>query len=221
MHEAIQLLGEEIGSDVFLEPGCNSSFRWALGVLGLQEGLMFMIEKPDVFKYLVERMMMQELNYLRVMAEYNISGAWITDIWADLISEQDYRKYVMPTVVAFIQESKKLGIKSHYYPCAKVGHLVEVVNEMKPDAFHLEEYAGVDIVDLRRRLDNDILLYGNVHALDVLQNGSVSAIKDEIRRQIDASLPHGKFVLAIGTEVTKNTPPAHVDALIEAAHSYK
>ena len=221
MFESIRLISEGIGKDVFLEPGCNSSFRWAVGVLGLQEGLMFMLEKPEAFEYLVERMMMRELNYLKVMAGYGVHGSWIVDIWADLISEKDYRKYVMPAVKTFIEESGRLGLKSHYHPCGKLGHIVEIVNEMKPDAFHLEEYAGVDIVELRRRLDNDILLYGNVHALDVLQNGSVAAIRDEVRRQIDACLSNGPFVQAVGTEVTKNTPPKHVDAFIAAAHDYR
>jgi uroporphyrinogen-III decarboxylase len=221
MFEGVRLLAEAIGSEVFLEPGCNSSFRFALGVLGLQEGLIFMRERPEVFEYLVRRMMMQELNYLKVMAGYGVHGAWIADIWADLISPGDYRRFVMPAVAAFIREARKLGLTSHYHPCGRLGHLVEIVNEMKPDAFHLEEYSGVDVVELRRRLDSGIALYGSVHALEILQRGPFPAIRDEARRQIDACLPSGPFVLAVGTEVSRNTPPQHVDALIDTAHAYR
>jgi uroporphyrinogen-III decarboxylase len=219
MFEGVRLLAERIGRERFLEVGCDSSFRFALGILGLQEGLMFMRERPEVFGRLVERMMQQELEYLKVMAAYGARGAWMNDIWVDLISLRDYRTFVLPTLVAFVAESRRLGMKAHYFPSGKVAHLIEIVNEVKSDAIHLEEYAGIDIAEVRRRLDPSIVLYGNVTALEVLQIGPVAAIEAEARRQIEACLPTGPFVLALGSEVTKNTPPEHVDAMIRAAHA--
>ena len=68
MFEGVRLIAEQIGNERFLEVGCNSSFRFALGVLGLQEGLMFMHDRPEVFGYLVQRTMQQEIEYLKVMA---------------------------------------------------------------------------------------------------------------------------------------------------------
>ena len=221
MFDGVGMIHQEIGNDVFLEAACNSSFRFAVGVLGLQEGLMFMLEQPGVFRYLVERTMEQELAYLRVMASHGVHSAWINDIWVDLISESHYREFVMPITAAFIEEARKLGLKSHYYPLAKSGHLIPLVNELRPDALHLEEYAQMDICEIRAKLDPGVVLYGNIHALDVVQKGPISAIEDEAKRQIDGCLHGGPFVLAIGSEVTKHTPPEHVDALIAAAHSYK
>jgi uroporphyrinogen-III decarboxylase len=155
------------------------------------------------------------------MAEYGIHSAWITNIWLDLISESDYRKFVMPGDRRFIELSKELGIKSHYFPCGKVPYIIECANELKPDAVHLEEFSGLDIGEIRKRVDPSILLYGNVHAIDVLLNGSVSEIEKEVKRQIDICLPQGPFIMSIGSEVALKTPCANVDALIEAAHSYK
>jgi uroporphyrinogen-III decarboxylase len=221
MFEGVRLLAEQVGAERFLEVGCDSSFRFALGVLGLQEGLMFMRERPDVFGRLVERMMQQELEYLKVMASYGARGAWMNDIWVDLISLGDYRTFVLPTLVAFVDESRRLGLKAHYFPSGKVAHLIEIVNEVRPDALHLEEYAGIDVAEVRRRLDPRILLYGNVAALEVLQKGPVAAIEGESRRQIEACLSTGPFVLALGSEVTQNTPPEHVDAMIRAARAYR
>jgi uroporphyrinogen-III decarboxylase len=220
MVDGVRRIGSEIGRDVFLEVGCNSSFRFALGVLGLQEGLMFLLDYPEVFAYLLERTKDQELEYLKAMAWPGVRGTWITDIWVDLISEPDYRRLVLPVLRSFVDQSRALGLRAHYYPTGKASHLIDTVNEVRPDAFHLEEYADVDIAEIRHRLDPAIALYGNVHALDVLQKGPVSAIRDEAKRQIDACLPVGPFVLALGTEVTRNTPPRHVDAMIEAAHGY-
>jgi uroporphyrinogen-III decarboxylase len=221
MFEGVERLAQEIGHNVFLEVGCNSSFRFALGFLGLQQGLVFMIDEPDTFRYLTERVMEHELEYLRVMASLGVHSAWINDIWVDLISESHYREFVMPIAAAFIQEARELGLRSHYYPCGKAAHLIPVVNELAPDALHLEEFAQVDICEIRNQLDRRIVLYGNIPAMDILQNGSIAAIEDEARRQMDACLTEGPFVLALGTEVTKYTPPEHVDALIGAARAYR
>ncbi len=219
MFEGVRLLAQKIGKERFLEVGCNSSFRFALGILGLQEGLMFMHERPEVFGYLVERMMRQELEYLKVMAGYGARGAWINDIWVDLVSQRDYRAFVLPTLSAFVDESRRLGLKAHYFPSGKTTHLIEIVNEIKPDAFHLEEFADIDIAEVRRRLDSDIVLYGNVAALAILQKGPLAAIEKESRRQIEACASTGPFVLALGSEVTRDTPPEHVDAMIRAART--
>ena len=181
---------------------------------------MFMLEEPEVFSYLLERTMNQELEYLKVMASYGVHSAWINDIWCDLISEKDYRKFVMPVTVAFVEQAKELGLKSHYFPIGKMAYVIDYVNQIKPDAFHLEEYAGLDIVDMRNKLNSEIVLYGNVHALDILQNGSIAEIKKEVNRQIDSCLAKGPYVLALGTEVTKKTPPENVNAMIEAARDY-
>ncbi len=220
MFEGVRLIVEAIGKEKFLEVGCNSSFRMALGYIGLEEGLIFMRQHPEVFRYLVERTTSQELEYLKVMASFGVHGAWINDIWEDLISPDDYCKFVMPSAITFIEECKRLGIKSHYYPCGRLSlqPYVRYVNEMKPDAFHLEEYSNIDIADLRRKLDKDILLYGNLAAYEVLQEGPISAIQKEVRRQINVCLNEGPFVMALGSEVTKNTSPEYVDAMIEAAH---
>ena len=40
------------------------------------------------------------------------------------------------------------------------------------------------------------------------------------RCQIETCLPKGRFVVAVGTEVLRDTPVDHVDALIQTAHEY-
>ena len=221
MLEGIRLIADAVGREVFLEGSCNSSFRFALGIIGLQEGLMFMQDEPEVFSYLLDRVTAQELEYLKVMASFGIHSAWINDIWVDLISEADYRKYAMPCAKKFIGEAKKLGIKSHYFPTGKTPYVIECVNELKPDALHLEEFSGLDIGEIRRRLDKNIVLYGNLHATEVLLKGPASVIEDEVKRQIDKCLPQGPFIMSLGSEVPSKTPCEFVDAMIHAAHSYK
>ena len=220
MFDGVKLIADAIGDRTFLEVGCNSSFRFALGWLGLQEGLIFMREEPDVFAYLVDHTLRQELEYYKVCVEYGIHAGWITDIWVDLVSLADYQRFIMPCAKAYFRTSRELGVRSHYWPTGHSHHLIDLVNEMKPDALHLEEYVELDIAEIRRRLDPDILLYGNLDALDVVQKGPVSRIKDEVKRQIDACLTGGSFVVALGSEVTKDTPPRHVDAVVQAARGY-
>lgn len=221
MLDGVKTVIETVGDKVFLEVGCNSSFRFAVGWLGLQEGLIFMRESPEVFGYLVRRCLQQELEYYKACIDHGIHGGWITDIWVDLISEDDYRRFVMPCAQAFFECSREMRVRAHYWPTGQTEHLIDVINEMRPDAVHFEEYVESDIADIRQKLDPRILLYGNIQALETLQRGPISKIEEEVKRQIDACLPHGPFIVALGSEVTKATPPEHVDALIQAAHSYR
>ncbi len=45
----------------------------------------------------------QEVEYLRVMASFGIHGAWMNDIWVDLISPDGYREFVIPSAIDFIE----------------------------------------------------------------------------------------------------------------------
>ena len=78
MFDGVHQIAAAIGSQRFLEVGCNSSFRFALGPLGLQEGMMFLHDCPDVFARLLEREMQQELEYLKAMVVPGIHGAGST-----------------------------------------------------------------------------------------------------------------------------------------------
>ncbi|MDO8685849.1 MAG: uroporphyrinogen decarboxylase family protein [Clostridiales bacterium] len=221
MIDGVKLIAEKLGNSVFLEPVCNSSFRFAIGYLGFQEGLIFMKEEPEVFQYLLDRVMRQEMEYLKVMASFGIHSAWITDIWADFISEKDYRTFVMPVARNFIHLSKELGIKSHYYIPGKISYHIDCVNELKPDAFHMEDSVGIDITSARKKLNNKIVMYGNLDSIEILTKGPIYAIEREVKRQIDICLPNGPFVVALKGEVEKYAPPEHVNAMIIAAHSYR
>ena len=73
----------------------------------------------------------------------------------------------------------------------------------------------LDPLEVRRALRPEVCLFGNLDST-VLLRGSPEAIRAEVthqRRAADA----GAFVFASGSPLVRGTPPANIDAYIQAA----
>jgi uroporphyrinogen-III decarboxylase len=84
-----------------------------------------------------------------------------------------------------------------------------VLIEESKKTFHL------DPVEIRKRLDPRVILFGNVDSY-LLLTGPSSAIRDAVARQAEARA-HGPFVHANGSPLCPGTPPEHIEAFLEAA----
>ena len=61
---------------------------------------------------------------------------------------------------------------------------------------------------------------GNVNPITTLWNGTPEQIKEEAYKCINAAGADGRFILAAGCEVPKDTPIKNIQALVMAAKSY-
>ena len=79
--------------------------------------------------------------------------------------------------------------------------------------FHL------DVVEIARKLQGKVCLFGNVNTTDLIFRGTPEEIELAVKSQISASKV-GPFVMANGSPLVPGTPPENVEALITATHKW-
>lgn len=69
----------------------------------------------------------------------------------------------------------------------------------------------LDIADIAAKIDGRCVLFGNIDAIGVLQDGSEDDLRREIARQATAGRRNGnRFVLSTGSPITPGTPVERV-----------
>ena len=77
--------------------------------------------------------------------------------------------------------------------------------------------AGMDTRGLKREFGADLCFWGGgIDTQEILPRGSVSDVKDEVKRRIDDLAPGGGFVFAAVHNIQPDVPPENIQAMCEA-----
>jgi hypothetical protein len=125
---------------------------------------------PDEAGRFIERLNAYNLELTR--AQIRAAGGLLDGmvIWGDvaygkdlLFSPEYWRRHFKPGVRAIVEECHAHGLPVIYHGCGNVNRILEDFIEVGVDALNpLEAKAGLDVVDLRRRLGHRIAFCGNM-----------------------------------------------------------
>jgi uroporphyrinogen-III decarboxylase len=223
MFEVVRTMAKSCGDTEFIEPsGPQSLFRFAMGILGFPDGLVFMREKPDVFKHLMERILQQNIQYAKAFKVLGADGVHTGDLWAgnDLISPDDWMEFAFPYTLELCRHMRQLGLKVKYYFVGDPHRRLESLARLPVDSLQVEESFGIDLGEVRRAVGPDVCLHTNLDAIHLLDHGTPAEVQAALAAQVQAAGGPQRLICSLGSEITLNTPPENIAALIEAAHRY-
>jgi uroporphyrinogen decarboxylase len=77
----------------------------------------------------------------------------------------------------------------------------------------------VNLVEAKRITENKVCISGNIDSFK-LAFSSREEVMQLVKTCISKTAPGGHFILSSSCEVTMNTPPENIDALIQAANEF-
>lgn len=223
--EVTRSLARAVGKTTPLCYIAPSPFWSTYSLLGFQ-GMMIMIrERPDLFRYLMERRHYQRLEMLRGLVAAGLTHVWVEECLssADLISPRDYEQFAFPTAQQFIRDVKGLGLTVVFYYCGDVVPRLPWLKRLGMDALAVEESKkgfSVDIASVIAGVDGACCVFGNVDAIQVIAEGTRETIQAEVHRQLTLGQQAKGFVLCQGSPFTLDTPPAKIDWFVQSGRQY-
>jgi len=163
-------------------------------LVGQENAMLWMGEAPDEMGAVINRLG----SYYLAMAQAQIAaGAGLLDglvIWGDVAYRQGlffapayWRKYFMPWVQRMVAAAHAAGLPVIYHGCGKVHAILEDYIAIGVDAYNpLEAKAGMDALDLRRRLGHRLAFCGNSD-VQIWERGDRAAIRREVLRKLNAA----------------------------------
>ena len=141
-----------------------------------------------------------------------------------LQSPEIAREYSLPTLKEVTALAKSANIPTHLHSCGRSQWLVETfANETDLSSIEpLEEPTMGDIVldEIIEECGDKICLVGNVHTIDVMQNGTPEDVRESVKRILKYAQKAKGFILCTADQCPPETSDENLQAFVDAAKEF-
>jgi hypothetical protein len=224
VYDHVRTLARTLGESVFIAMNEGNPICTALdpdGWLGFEQGMLLMAERPHRVAYLLARLYEGLRPRMQALAECGCHGYIGSETYcsADLISPAMYREIVFPAQKGFYRTVAALGMLPITYFLGDVMPLLGDIARLGVAGLMVEESKkgfSLDVVEIARRLQGAVCLFGNLDSIWCLLRGSEEDARRETNRQLEAAR-FGPFVMASGSPIAFDTPAGNIAAMIATA----
>jgi uroporphyrinogen-III decarboxylase len=163
-------------------------------VIGMENALTWMGMFPDRVARFVERINEYaiEITKAQIEAADGLLDGMV--VWGDvactggmLFSPNYWRKHFKPGVAAIIEICHREGFPVIYHGCGNASPIFEDLIEIGLDAYNpLEAKAGLDVVDLRRKLGHRLAFCGNMD-VRLWAEGTRDELREAVLTKLNAA----------------------------------
>ena len=224
IYDHIGLIASKYGDDVLIllnegNPVCGVFDNG--GPAGdFQDALIATITNPDNLGYLIYKLYEAHLPRMKFLKESGAHGyiGSETCVSHDIISPLTYRNIVAPALKMFYRSLREMGLYSVVYFTGDVLPLIDDIADIGADALMIEDEKknyNLNVVDIYKRVDGRMALFGNVNSVTEMLYGSTDDIIKETKRQcIGTGLG---FIAATGSPICLDTTVDNIHTFIKTA----
>ena len=214
--------------------GCMGSpgniFEQCWYLRGLTEFLMDLIDNKDFSHALLSKIIeIRKQNaqfFLREVGEYLDIFQLADDLamqTGPYMSQELYREMIKPYQVELIQFVKNLTpAKIYFHSCGAVTSLIDDLIEIGVEILNPVQVTstGMETDQLKRRYGKKLSFWGAIDTSEVLPNGTVEDVKNEVIKRIHDLGPGGGYILGSVHNMQNDIPPENIMAMFETASRY-
>jgi uroporphyrinogen decarboxylase len=173
-----------------------------------------MHDHPQVWHRLLEKLTTATIDYLRAQAEAGCQVLQVFDSWVGSLSQEDYRRFVLPHTRRLFAELPRDVPTIHFGTDSAT--LLELQKEAGGDVIGLDW--RVDIASAWDRLAN-VGVQGNLDP--VLLFAEPKVFLAEAQRILESVGSRPGFIFNLGHGILPETPVEHVMELVDFVHGWK
>jgi len=214
MKDVIGLLRNDIGNDVAIGAHVLGPFTLAGQVMELNTLLKLSFKKPDKVGKLLD-MLADAL--LVIAREYEDAGAdYITvremGATSDVLSPRVFKNLILPYLKKIFTGLKKDNV---VHICGKTNDITVSMVESGANAISVDQKN--DVIDTRKKIGDDALLFGNYDPYNVL----VSGTQEQVRETMKQCLDNGVNAVWPGCDIWPTVPPENFHAMMDEVKKYR
>ncbi|MBC7234943.1 MAG: uroporphyrinogen-III decarboxylase-like protein [Chloroflexi bacterium] len=195
-------------------------------MMGYETLCYALYDQRDLVAAIAERLMNLFEAVLRRMLQFErVKIIWGSDDMgfrsATLISPADLREFVFPGHKRMAEMSHAAGRPYLLHACGNLREVMEdLIEDVRIDAKHSFEDTIESVIEAKQLYGDRIALLGGID-VDFLCRADESAIRERVRRTLDACLPGGGYCLGTGNSVANYIPLDHYLAMQDEGARYR
>lgn len=229
--------------EVFLRPawkeearqGCvnnHDSFRignlgWGLferswNLRGFENVLMDVLESPDFFVEMLDKIMNLYLNFIEYTADLPIDGILFGDDWGDqrgvIIGPERWREFLKPRWAKIYQAVHDHGKVTMHHSCGSVAAIIPDLIEIGLDVLESvqPEAAGMNPYELKKQWGDKICFWGCLGSQSTIPFATPEEVRQEITHLAAVMGEGGGYLMAPAKPLQPETPTENAVAIVEA-----
>lgn len=217
--EPVIRLVKEIGSDYFVVGGVRAPFETACIVRGYTNLLCDIYDDPDFVHKIIGITQDITLAIGEALIEAGVDAVVVRDSLASssVISPEHYGEFAFPYEKKVIKKFEK-KVPTILHICK---NSAPILNKMvNTGARVLEIDSPVNLKEAKERVGEKVVLKGNLDSVEVLERGSVDAVKKAVQACMEAAKKDGGYILSSGDSIPRGAPLENIRIMVKSGRKF-
>ena len=203
----------------------SAHFQDACAAFGMENALMTMMESPEMFQAVLDRILEFYLAANEIFyraADGRLDAVLIGNDFGSqnalIISAEHLKRYVFPGTRKLIEQAHSFGLKVIHHSCGAICPIVQDLADLGADAIHPIQALATDMdaEHLKATFADKVSFCGGVDAQNLLVHGTPEAVRQRVR-ELRTLFPTGLVISPSHEAILPDIPPANIQALFEVA----
>lgn len=199
-------------------------FQDACSAFGMETALIKMLENPDMFRAVINRITefyldANEIFYSATKGKLDaiLIGNDFGSQTSLMLSPDAIREFVFPGTKKLIEQAKSYGLKVFHHSCGAVHDVIPDLIELGVDVIHPIQALAKNMEPERLKKDfgDKVSFCGGVDAQNLLVNGTPEQMREKVL-QLKEIFPTGLIISPSHEAVLPDVNPANIEALFDA-----
>jgi uroporphyrinogen decarboxylase len=212
-----------------LTAGLLQTFQW---LMGYEDAYCSLAGDEKLSRYLIQKLAELDVEFWEWAIPYLGEDIKVV-LYADDFGMQNgpalsygtFKKYFHPWYSRIFSciKSQRSDLKIFFHTCGSSRYVFQDLIDSGVDILNPVQYTARDMdpSQLKRDFGSQVTLWGGgIDTQRVLPRGSISEVKDEVKKQLDALAPGGGFVFNTVHNIQADVPPENIVAMWETLREH-
>jgi len=220
--ETIKLMNIGFPENVLRGAYVTGPYSLAGLIMGADEAAMATILEPDKLTALCEFTTEKIQEYVRLLIGAGAQIICILEPSAVMLGPDQFEQFSSRFVRHINDSCRYADVATVYHTCGNTMHLIEKMVDSQVDAISLDSpAAGVDLPAVAERVNDEIILLGNINPTGHILKSTPKAVENEVVQLMRVMEPYSNFVLSTGCDLPQETPLENISAFLNTGRGYR
>lgn len=175
----------------------------------------------DIAKIVVEYF----VEFVKIAAKIGADMFLVGDDYAHtnntLMSPKHFKKFILPGLSTIVSEIKKQGLYSIKHSDGNLMPIIDMIVSTGIDILNpIEPEAGMDIIKIKKKYGDKIVVCGNVDCKHLLVEASTNEVENYVKKLIKKVAPGGRFIISSSNSIHSSVKPENYLAMVKSIKKY-
>ena len=220
--EAVKQMSIGLSEETIIGAYVTGPYTLTALILGADAAAMGTVMEKDKIHQLCIYATERIQEYMRLLVSAGAQVVCILEPTAVMLGPDQFEEFSASYVSHLVESFRYSGLSTVYHTCGNTMHVVGKMVEAGVNGVSLDSAeTGVDLVEVAKRVPEDVLVIGNVNPTSPMSSGTVAEVEKAVLDLLKEMDPYPNFVLSTGCDLPYETPAENIEAFMRVGREYR